>query len=97
LQPLSIAQANGASPPISPLIAAVGIGGSPSVPSEWICPLSNKIMSDPVTGAFFFVNVLPRVYIFLFPTSSASFTRACDFCLQPLTESTMIGARFAIG
>ncbi len=46
------AHGSGASPPISPLMAAARIGPS-SVPSEWICPLSNRIMIDPVTGASF--------------------------------------------
>jgi hypothetical protein len=52
VQPHATASATASSPPISPLMAAVGIGASSNVPSEWICPLCNKIMSDPVTGAF---------------------------------------------
>lgn len=51
LQPMQIVQSSSASPPISPLLTASGSGGALNVPSEWICPLSNKIMNDPVTGS----------------------------------------------
>ena len=103
LQPLAVPHASRASPPASPLNAAVGVGASSNVPSEWICPLSNKLMTDPVTGMCFicpyilvsFVILAFWSYYHLAPLKA--FCGAFDCCLQHLTVSTTSAARFATG
>jgi hypothetical protein len=75
LQPLAVPHASRASPPASPLNAAVGVGASSNVPSEWICPLSNKLMTDPVTGMCFICPyiLVSFVLTFWFHLSSLHF------------------------
>jgi hypothetical protein len=75
-------------------MAAARIGSS-SVPSEWICPLSNKIMVDPVTGA----SVAGCEASCCFVLANTKFQKypKCDSCRQLLMESTTNDVRFAIG